>query len=100
SLSAQWRGARDALQNWWLIVRCGWLGAVLGTVPGLGSSSIDWIAYGHAVRTEKHPERFGQGDIRGVIAPEASNNAKEGGHLIPTIAFGVPAGASMEARLT
>jgi putative tricarboxylic transport membrane protein len=37
--------------------------------------------------------------VRGVIAPESSNNAKEGGHLVPTIAFGVPAGASMAILL-
>jgi putative tricarboxylic transport membrane protein len=100
TLKAQWQGARDALSHWWLIVRCGWLGAILGTIPGLGASSIDWIAYGHAVRTEKNGENFGHGDIRGVIAPEASNNAKEGGHLIPTIAFGVPSGASMAVLLS
>ncbi len=99
SLAAQWTGARDALKNWWLILRCSWLGAFLGTIPGLGAASIDWIAYGHAVRTEKNSS-FGHGDIRGVIAPEASNNAKEGGHLIPTIAFGVPSGASMAVLLS
>ena len=44
-------------------------------------------------------ETFGLGDVRGVIAPESSNNAKEGGHLVPTIAFGVPAGASMAILL-
>lgn len=100
SLRQQWVGARDALRNWWLVLRCSALGSVLGTVPGLGAASIDWIAYGHAVRTEKNPETFGRGDIRGVIAPEASNNAKEGGHLIPTIAFGVPSGASMAVLLS
>ena len=60
---------------------------------------IDWIAYGYAQRTEKNAETFGSGDVRGVIAPESSNNAKEGGHLVPTIAFGVPAGASMAILL-
>ena len=98
SLTAQWKGARDALSNWWLVLRCSWIGALLGAVPGLGAASIDWIVYGHALRTEKN-NTFGHGDIRGVIAPEASNNAKEGGHLIPTIAFGVPAGASMAVLL-
>src|ERR1700722_11063786 len=96
----QWAGVREALGHWWLILRCSWLGAVLGAVPGLGSAVIDWIAYGHAVRTEKSTERFGHGDIRGVIAAESSNNAKEGGHLVPTIAFGVPAGASMALLLS
>ncbi|PRF55060.1 hypothetical protein C6Q11_06095, partial [Burkholderia multivorans] len=97
---SQWDGIRDAMRNWWLIVRCSGLGALLGAVPGIGSAVIDWMAYAHALRTEKNPETFGQGDIRGVIAAESSNNAKEGGHLIPTIAFGMPAGASMALLLS
>ncbi|HKO71425.1 MAG TPA: tripartite tricarboxylate transporter permease, partial [Bradyrhizobium sp.] len=100
SFAAQWEGARDALRHWWLVLRCGWLGALLGTVPGLGAASIDWIAYGHAVRTEKKDAAFGSGDIRGVIAPESSNNSKEGGHLVTTIAFGVPSGVSMAVLLS
>lgn len=98
-MGSQWDGIRDAARHWWLILRCSSLGAVLGAVPGIGSAVIDWMAYGHAMRTEKNPETFGHGDIRGVIAAESSNNAKEGGHLIPTIAFGMPAGASMALLL-
>ncbi|WP_433706412.1 tripartite tricarboxylate transporter permease [Paraburkholderia sacchari] len=97
---SQWVGVRDAMCNWWLVLRCSGLGAVLGAVPGVGSAVIDWMAYAHALRTEKNAETFGQGDIRGVIAAESSNNAKEGGHLIPTIAFGMPAGASMALLLS
>lgn len=96
----QWDGIRDAMRNWWLVLRCSGLGAVLGAVPGVGSAVIDWMAYAHALRTEKNPESFGRGDVRGVIAAESSNNAKEGGHLIPTIAFGMPAGASMALLLS
>src|ERR1700726_1652524 len=99
NLSNQWEGVRDVGRNWWLVLRCGVLGTGLGAIPGIGSAVIDWIAYGYAQRTEKNPETFGTGDVRGVIAPEASNNAKEGGHLVPTIAFGVPAGASMAILL-
>jgi TctA family transporter len=98
--SEQWLGMRDALSHWWLILRCSWLGACFGAVPGLGAAVIDWIAYGHALRTEKNTENFGYGDVRGVIAAIASDNAKEGGHLVPTIAFGVPAGASMAILLS
>jgi putative tricarboxylic transport membrane protein len=98
--AGQWQGLGDALRNWWLVLRCSVLGAFLGAVPGLGAAVIDWIAYGHAVRTEKNTENFGRGDIRGVIAAIASDNAKEGGHLVPTIAFGVPAGASMALLLS
>jgi len=99
SLSSQWEGVRDVMRHWWLVLRCGVLGTGLGAIPGIGSAVIDWIAYGYAQRTEKNPEAFGTGDVRGVIAPESSNNAKEGGHLVPTIAFGVPAGASMAILL-
>jgi len=99
NLSNQWQGVRDVGRHWWLVVRCSILGTGLGAIPGIGSAVIDWIAYGYAQRTEKNPETFGSGDVRGVIAPESSNNAKEGGHLVPTIAFGVPAGASMAILL-
>ena len=99
NLSNQWQGVRDVVRHWWLVLRCGVLGTGLGAIPGIGSAVIDWIAYGYAQRTEKNPETFGSGDVRGVIAPESSNNAKEGGHLVPTIAFGVPAGASMAILL-
>jgi putative tricarboxylic transport membrane protein len=99
SLSSQWEGVRDVMRHWWLVLRCAVLGTGLGAIPGIGSAVIDWIAYGYAQRTEKNPETFGTGDVRGVIAPESSNNAKEGGHLVPTIAFGVPAGASMAILL-
>jgi hypothetical protein len=59
----------------------------------------DWFAYAHAVQTEKNSENFGTGDVRGVIAPESSNNAKEGGALIPTIAFGIPGSTSLAIML-
>ncbi|MEE8333298.1 MAG: tripartite tricarboxylate transporter permease [Alphaproteobacteria bacterium] len=92
----QIQGMRDTFRNWWLVLRCSGIGVGLGAVPGIGASVIDWVAYGHAARTEKGAaESFGTGDVRGVIASEASNNAKEGGALIPTIAFGVPGSASM-----
>jgi len=99
NMSSQWEGVRDVVRHWWLVLRCGVLGTGLGAIPGIGSAVIDWIAYGYAQRTEKNPETFGSGDVRGVIAPESSNNSKEGGHLVPTIAFGVPAGASMAILL-
>ena len=99
TISSQWEGVRDVVRHWRLVLRCSVLGTALGAIPGVGSAVIDWIAYGYAQRTERNSETFGTGDVRGVIAPESSNNAKEGGHLIPTIAFGVPAGASMAVLL-
>jgi len=100
SRAGQWQGVKDTFRHWWLVIRCAFLGASLGAVPGLGAAIIDWIAYGHAARSEKGAElTFGKGDIRGVLASEGSNNAKEGGALVPTIAFGVPGSASMAILL-
>jgi TctA family transporter len=82
NMSSQWEGVRDVARHWWLVLRCGVLGTGLGAIPGIGSAVIDWIAYGYAQRTEKNPETFGTGDVRGVIAPESSNNSKEGGHCL------------------
>ncbi|MFN3889650.1 MAG: tripartite tricarboxylate transporter permease [Beijerinckiaceae bacterium] len=94
------QGAKDCFKHWWLILRCSWLGAALGAVPGIGGAIVDWIAYGHAVRTEKGASQtFGKGDVRGVIASESANNAKEGGALVPTVAFGVPGSAGMAILL-
>ncbi len=94
------QGAKDCFRHWWLILRCSWIGAGLGAVPGIGGSVVDWVAYGHAARSEKGAQQtFGKGDVRGVIASESSNNAKEGGALVPTVAFGVPGSAGMAILL-
>ena len=93
-------GLKDVLKNWLLVAKCGSLGAFIGAIPGLGSAVVDWFAYGYAAKTCKGAsETFGKGDVRGVIAPESANNAKEGGSLVPTIAFGVPGSASMALLL-
>ena len=90
----QLRGIRDVFNNWFLVLRCSALGSILGSLPGIGSAVIDWLAYAHGKRTVKN-NTFGEGDVRGVIAPESANNAKEGGALIPTISFGIPGSAGM-----
>jgi TctA family transporter len=95
-----WQGAKDCFTHWWLVLRCSWIGAAFGAVPGIGGAVIDWLAYGHAVRTEKGASQtFGKGDVRGVIAAESANNAREGGALVPTVAFGVPGSAGMAILL-
>ncbi len=88
-------GVRDWFANIWLSVRCSIIGVVVGVIPGLGGSVVDWIAYGHAVQTTPDKSRFGSGEVRGVIGPESSNNAKEGGGLVPTLLFGIPGSGSM-----
>ena len=86
-------GAKDTLREWWLVVRCSFVGVWVGIVPGLGSQVVDWLAYGHAAQSCKGAkESFGKGDVRGVIAPESANDAKDGGDLITTLLLGFPQG--------
>ena len=93
------QGLIDTLKNKWLVFRCSMIGTLVGILPGLGGSVVDWIAYGHVVQTSKDKSQFGKGDIRGVIAPESANNAKEGGGLVPTLLFGIPGSGSMAVFL-
>ena len=89
------KGVADWFANIWLSVRCSIIGVIVGVIPGLGGSVVDWIAYGHSVQSSKDKSKFGDGEIRGVIGPESSNNAKEGGGLVPTLLFGIPGSGSM-----
>jgi TctA family transporter len=86
----QIRGIKDVIKHRWLALRSSIMGVYVGILPGLGGAIVDWIAYGHAVQSARDKSKFGKGDIRGVIAPEAANNASRAGALIPTVAFGIP----------
>ena len=64
----QWQGVKDCFKHWWLILRCSWIGGGIGSIPGISASVVDWLAYGHALKTEKGASAtFGKGDVRGVI---------------------------------
>jgi putative tricarboxylic transport membrane protein len=95
-------GVKDTFRHFWLTVRCSLAGTFIGIMPGLGGSVAQWIAYGHAAQSARDAtERsgFGKGDVRGVLGPGAANNSKEGGSLIPTVAFGIPGSAAMAILL-
>ncbi|HTE03597.1 MAG TPA: tripartite tricarboxylate transporter permease, partial [bacterium] len=95
-------GVIDAFRHIWLIIRCSLIGTYIGIIPGVGGGVAQWIAYAHAVQSAKTPaerDGFGKGDVRGVLGPGAAVNSKEGGALIPTIAFGVPGSSAMAILL-
>lgn len=87
------QGLRDVVQHRWLVLRGALIGMWAGILPAIGATAGTWMAYGHVVATSKDRSRFGKGDIRGIIAPEAANNAVEAGDLIPTLLFSVPGSA-------
>jgi TctA family transporter len=96
-------GIKDTFRHFWLVFRCSMVGVFVGILPGAGGGVAQWMAYAHAVQSAKDPEdreRFGKGDVRGVLGPGAANNSKEGGELIPTVAFGVPGSGAMAILLS
>lgn len=87
-------GVVDTIRHWWLTLRCSLIGVFIGIIPGMGGATAQFLAYAHAQQTSKHPEEFGKGSIEGVLAAGSVNNSKEGGSIIPTVAFGVPGSTS------
>lgn len=91
-------GIKDTFRHFWLTIRCSLIGTVIGILPGMGGGVAQWLSYAHATQSAKTEEEragFGKGDIRGVLGPGAANNSKEGGALIPTVAFGIPGSSAM-----
>ena len=93
------QGVKDTFTHGWLVFRCSALGAYIGLIPGLGGGPAQWMAYAHAVQSSPDQRGFGKGRVEGVLGPGAANNSKEGGSLIPTLAFGVPGSVSMAILL-
>jgi putative tricarboxylic transport membrane protein len=92
-------GVKDTFRHFWLVIRCSALGTFTAIIPGMGAATTQWLAYAHAVQSSPDKERFGKGDVRGVLGPGAANNSTLGGSLITTIAFGVPASVVMAILL-
>jgi putative tricarboxylic transport membrane protein len=72
------------------IVRSSILGFLIGVLPGAGASIAAFVAYTTEKRILGSKAKFGEGDIRGVAAPESANNAAAGGALIPLLTLGLP----------
>lgn len=85
---------RPLLPYWWLLVRSSTIGTIVGAIPGLGGPVAAFLAYDHARRFSPRPEDYGKGELGGVLAPEAANNAVMGGALIPLLSLGIPADAA------
>jgi TctA family transporter len=92
-----WLGIKAVWKYRWDALRGGAIGAFVGFLPGIGGAMGDWMSYGATVAS--HPEEeFGNGNLRGVVGPEGSNNAQKATSMIPTVLFGIP-GASFAAVL-
>jgi putative tricarboxylic transport membrane protein len=75
------------------IARGSLLGFFLGLLPGVGAIVPQFLSYALEKKLSRHPERFGNGEIKGVASPEACNNAAVGGTFIPLLSLGIPSNA-------
>lgn len=70
------------------------IGVIIGALPGTGGDIAALMAYDHAKRVTRNPERpFGKGAMEGLVAPESANNAAVGGAFIPMMTLGIPGDA-------
>jgi len=90
SVRAELPSQKLLFKNFGLMLRCSALGTGIGAIPGIGGPIAAFLAYDHAKRFSKNPEKFGKGNVEGVIAPETANNAVTGGTLIPLLSLGIP----------
>lgn len=94
-----WKGVKTVIQNPSLFVRSAVIGMLSGLIPGVGGTVANFIAYLQAVQTSGSNESFGNGNPKGVLASEASNDAATGGALLPTVVFGIPGSATTAVLL-
>lgn len=92
-------GLQVVLKNKLLWFRCSVIGLIIGAIPGAGGSAAAFVSYAHAIQTAPNKGEFGSGNPLGVLAPEAANDAKDGGQLFPTLGLGIPGSGTMAVFL-
>lgn len=80
----------DLIRVRWVVLRSTIAGFLIGVLPGTGASIASAVVYGAEKRLAGPEARFGEGDIRGLAAPEAANNASATGALVPMLTLGIP----------
>lgn len=80
-------------------LKAGVIGMLIGMIPGSGATTSTFVAYAEEARSSAADGFFGEGDPRGVIAPEGANNPTVSGSLVPTLSFGIPGSGSTAVLL-
>lgn len=92
------QGVSDVLRRPFTWMRSAFIGAGIGIIPGLGGSVAGFLSYIVGMQQTKD-ELYGRGSPEGIINAETANDAKEGGSLLPTVAFGIPGSPDMAVLL-
>jgi len=87
------------LPRYWLtLLRSAFIGCWMGITPG-GATAASFMSYGMAKRLSKHGEKFGSGQMEGLIAPETAAHASGTSALLPMLALGIPGSATAAVLL-
>ena len=85
-----WETWKMLPRYWATLVRSTIVGFWIGVMPGTGATPASFMSYGMARQFSKHPERFGKGEVEGVIAPETAAHSAGIGGLLPMVTLGIP----------
>jgi len=85
-----WITKEEWKKSWPAILRSTPLGFIVGALPGAGGTMASLMAYNNEKQLSKNPDDFGKGEIVGLAAPEAANNAASVGAFIPMLTLGIP----------
>lgn len=100
SIAKVWEGMKAALRYPSVLLRGSVMGVAIGALPGVGSSISNLLAYSEAKRRDAHPETFGKGNPKGVVAADAANSSSEGGSMGTLLALGIPGGGGTALLLS
>ncbi len=81
------------------IFRSSIIGFLIGVLPGAGATIASFMSYAAEKKICGSPDSFGKGDLRGLAAPEAGNNAACSGSFIPLLTLGIPGSGSTAVML-
>lgn len=90
------KGVKGVISRPVLFLQSAVIGWAIGIIPGVGGTVANFVAYYRGMRlyASTKADDFGSGIIEGVISPEAANDAKDGGSLLPTLGLGIPGSGS------
>lgn len=94
-----WPSRNDITSCKYTMPRNSIIGFCVGLIPGAGATIASLMAYSMEKSLSKSPEKFGKGEIRGLVAPESANNAASSGAMVPLLTLGIPGSASTAVLL-
>jgi putative tricarboxylic transport membrane protein len=75
---------------WVNFIRGSAIGVAIGALPGAGADIAAWISYAVSKKFSKEPEKFGTGNVEGIVDATSANNSALAAAWIPALVFGIP----------